>query len=161
MVTALLHTAHQREVIVIGVTKHTALARGGAPLLAQLEREAENSFGRSARWWASIGRTRADGGEVRVVAARLDPDARFCFRIDLPAIIDPAAALGALATVCDDAGFPGYPYPLTVADRLASVPGWERAELRLRLDELLHASGVPDDVVERAFADRHRLMERA
>ena len=161
LVTDLLGRAAAGGITVAGVTKHTALARGGAPLLGQLEREATVRFGARARWWALIGRTRADGGEVQVVAARLDPHARFAFRIDLPASVDPEVALGALATVCDDAGFPGYPYPLTVADKLAAVPGWERNDLRFGLDELLRGAGVPEDVIDRAFADRHRLMERS
>lgn len=160
LVGAILRRAHARGVIVAAVTKHTALARGGAPLLGQLEREAQATLG-STRWWASIGRTRADAGAVRIFAARLDPDARYSFRIDLPATVDPEVALGSLATLCDDAAFPGYPYPLTVADRVAGVPGWEREELRFGLNELLTHAGVPDDVVERAFADRHRLMERS
>ena len=101
------------------------------------------------------------GPDVRVVAARLDPDARFAFRIDLPADADPEVVLGALAALSDDAAFPGYPYPLSVADRLAACPGWLRADVRLQLEELLDAAGVPLAVRERAFADRHDLMERA
>lgn len=160
-VTALLADAMARGVTVAGITKHTALARGGAPLLAQLEREAEAALGERAMWWASVGRTRADEGAVHVVAARLDPFARFSFRIDLPAAVDAEQALRSLATLCNDAAFPGYPYPLTVADRIAAIPGWLRAELRYQLDDLLARADVPEDVRERAFADRHRLMERA
>jgi hypothetical protein len=63
--------------------------------------------------------------------------------------------------VCDDAAFPGYPYPLTVADRLAACPSWLRHDVRLDLDDHLDLAGVPLEVRERAFADRHALMERA
>ena len=91
----------------------------------------------------------------------LDPDARFSFRVDLPAEVDPEPALGALSALCDDAAFPGYPYPLTVADRLAACPPWVRHDLWLRVDECFDVAGVPLDVRERAFADRHALMERA
>ena len=160
-VTALLARASSKGVTVAGITKHTALSRGGAPLLAQLEREAEARFGRDACWWAPIGRTRADGGAVQVVAARFDPAARFSFRVDIAVGADAAETLASIATLCDDAGFPGYPYPLTVADRLAAIPGWQRADLRFDLDDLLSRAGIGDDVRERAFADRHRMMERA
>jgi hypothetical protein len=96
-------------------------------------------------WWAHLATTRPDSGaDLQIVAARLDPDARFSFRIDLPAGVDPASVLGQLSALADDAAFPGYPYPLSVADRLAACPGWLR-----------------DDVRSRAFADRHRLMERS
>jgi hypothetical protein len=158
---SLLADAAARDVVLVGVTKHSSLARGGAPLLGWLERAADTLLGPRSMWWAPVARTRTDVGGVQVVAARLDPDARFSFRVDLPVGLDPEPVLGALSGLCDDAAFPGYPYPLSVADRLAACPGWLRAELRHQLDELFDAVGVPLEVRERAFADRHDLMERA
>jgi hypothetical protein len=156
----LLARAAGRGVSVAAVTKHSSLSRGGAPLLGWLEGRATADLGERAMWWAPVARTRTDVGGVQVVAARLDPDARFSFRVDLPLDADPAVELGRLAGVCDDAAFPGYPYPLSVADRLAACPGWLRADLRARLDERFDEAGVPLDVRERAFTDRHALMER-
>ena len=158
----LLDTAEARGVTLAAVTKHSSLSRGGAPLLGQLELEAENAFGPRSMWWARIARTRPDVGPgIDVVAARLDPDARFAFRIDVPAGADAEAILGAISALSNDAGFPGYPYPLTVADRLAACPGWLREEVRLQLHDHLDLAGVPIEVRERALTDRHRLMERA
>lgn len=162
--SALLGRARERGVVVAGVTKHSGLARGGAPLLGQLELEASALYGPRSMWWASVARTRPDVDEglgLQVVVARLDPDARFAFRIDLPGDVDPEPVLAGLAAVCDDAGFPGYPYPLTVADRLAACPGWLAAEVRMQLDDSFDRLGVPYEVRERAFADRHLLMERS
>ncbi len=159
----LLALAADRGVVLAGVTKHSSLSRGGAPLLSALELEAELALGPRALWWTPVARSRGDlsGGGIRVVAARLDPDARYAFRIDLPATVEPEAALGRLSALCDDAAFPGYPYPLSVADRLAACPPWLRADVRLQLDDLFDRAGLPLDVRERAFADRHLLMERS
>jgi hypothetical protein len=157
----LLARAAERGVVLAGVTKHSSLARGGAPLLGWLEREAETLLGPRALWWTPIARTRSDVGGFQVVAARLDPDARFAFRIDVPLGVDPEPVLASLSALCDDAAFPGYPYPLSVADRLAGCPGWLRADLRHQLDDLFDRAGVPLEVRERAFTDRHDLMERA
>jgi hypothetical protein len=158
----LLTRAAERGIVLAGVTKHSSLSRGGTPLLGHLEIEANELFGARAMWWAPIARVRSDvGAGLQVVAARLDPDARFAFRIDLPADVDAAAVLGSLSAISNDAGFPGYPYPLTVADRLAACPGWLRAEVRMQLDDHFDRAGVPLEVRERAFADRHNLMERA
>ena len=162
----LLTEAAERRVVLAGITKHSSLARGGAPLVGQLELEAAGSLGPRAMWWAPVARTRASarpdaGPGLQVVAARLDPDARFAFRIDLPADVDPEVTLGRLSALCDDAAFPGYPYPLTVADRLAACPGWLRSESWMQLEELLHRAGLAASVTERAFTDRHRLMERS
>ena len=48
-----------------------------------------------------------------------------------------------------------------MADRLAACPGWLRQEVWFELEDHFDAAGVPFDVRERAFADRHALMERA
>ncbi|MDQ6617905.1 MAG: DNA double-strand break repair nuclease NurA [Actinomycetota bacterium] len=160
--TTLFERAAVRGVTVVGVTKHSSLARGGAPLLGQLERWAEQCLGPRAMWWARLATTRPDSGPTRqILAARLDPDARFSFRVDLPLEADAEAVLGRLSALADDAAFPGYPYPLSVADRLAACPSWVRDDVRARLEDGLDAAGVPLDVRERAFTDRHRLMERA
>jgi hypothetical protein len=153
----LLGRAAARGVTVAAVTKRSSLSRGGAPLLGALEIEATRELGDRAMWWAPVARSRAG---ARVVAARLDPDAPYAFRVDVSPGVDPELALADLAAVCDDAGFPGYPYPLTVADRLAACPGWLRQDTWFELEDLLDAAGVPQEVRERAFADRHDLMER-
>ncbi len=164
---SIIYGALERDVVVAGVTKHTSLTRDGSPLMVGLEMEAATRLGPRTRWWAPVARTRApeDGRtpvvERQVVAAKLDPAAPFAFRLDLPFGVEPEQVLGRIAAVSDDAAFPGYPYPLTVADRLAACPPWLREEVRLLLDEHLARAGVDPEVRERAFADRHRLMERA
>jgi hypothetical protein len=155
--------AQRRSVVLAGVTKHTSLSWGGGPLLAVLERLASSSssFGPRSMWWVPIGRTRDDVVPgIEVVVANLDPDARFSFRIDLPGYVDVERALGEISSLSDDAAFPGYPYPLSVADGLAACPGWVRDDIFNRIDALLGEAGVDADVRERAFTDRHRLMER-
>jgi len=157
----LLAAAADRQVTLVGVTKHSSLSRGGAPLLGLLERQAEASLGVRACWWVPVALTRPDVGPgLQVVVARLDPDARFAFRIDLPANLSAPAVLGALSALSDDAAFPGYPYPLSVADRLAACSGWVRDEVWDQIQGGLDQAGVALDVRDRAFTDRHRLMER-
>jgi hypothetical protein len=162
----LLARAEAAGITLVGITKRSSLARGGAPLLGQLELEAEALLGSRSMWWTPVARTRPDldpmsaGAGIQVMAARLDPDARFAFRVDLPGDVDAERVLSALAGLSDDAAFPGYPYPLTVADRLAACPGWLRDEAWLEVEGHFDRVGVPYDVRERAFADRHGLMER-
>ncbi len=156
-----LERAAGKEIALVGVTKHSSLARGGAPLVGQLEQEAEAQLGPRACWWAPVAVRRPEVGPgLLVVVARLDPEARFAFRVDIPADLDPQQVLGQLSALADDAGFPGYPYPLSVADRLAACPGWVRQEIWNELESALDLAGLPYDVRERAFTDRHGLMER-
>jgi hypothetical protein len=157
----MLDLADDRGVTMVGVTKHTSLSWGGAPLVGVLERMALDLLGPRALWWAPVARTSPSAGPgIQVVVARLDPDARFAFRVDLPGYADPDLVLASLSTLCDDAAFPGYPYPLASADRMAACPPWVRGDVWSRIEEQLDRAGVPLDVRERAFADRHRLMER-
>ena len=93
--------------------------------------------------------------------ARLDPDARFAFRVDLAGDVPAEPALAALSALADDAAFPGYPFPLSVADRLAACAEWVRDDVWAQISDELDRAGVEPEVRERAFADRHRLMERA
>jgi hypothetical protein len=161
-VGSLLTSANAAGVTLVGVTKHSSLARGGAPLVGSLEADGAALFGPRGCWWARIACTRPElGPGLEVYVARLDPDARFAFRVDLPAGTDPEVVLAALAGLCDDAAFPGYPYPLSLADRLAACPPWLRTELWGEVEAGLVRAGVAAEVVERAFSDRHRLMERA
>lgn len=161
-VAPVLERALDRGVVVVGVTKHSSLARAGAPMVATLEAMADRHPGLGqARWWAPVARSAPRCQlDLRVVVARLDPAARFAFRVDIPAGVGAAAVLGQLAALSDDAAFPGYPYPLAVADRLAACPPWLRDEARLELDEHLERLGVDVEQRERCFSDRHRLMER-
>lgn len=159
---ALLECAASRHVLLVGVTKHSSLSRGGAPLLGALEQEAAAALGARSMWWCRVAATRPEVGTgLQVLMARLDPDAPFAFRIDLPADVDPVASLGTLSALSDDAAFPGYPYPLSVADRLAACATWVRSDVWAQMAERFDHLGVPLEVRERAFADRHRLMERA
>ena len=157
----LFDLADHRDVTLIGVTKHTSLSWGGAPLLGVLERMAEQQVGPRSLWWAPVARTSPSSGPgVQVTVARLDPDARFAFRVDLPGYVDPEVTLASLASLCDDAAFPGYPYPLSSADRLAACPNWVREQVWTQIEEQFDRARLPRDIRDRAFADRHRLMER-
>ncbi len=163
LLAGVLAEAAAAGIVLAGVVKRSGLAHRGAPLVGHLEGWAHETLGVRQRWWAPVARTRGEAGTARrVVVARLDPDARYAFRIDLPEADDQTVEqiLGTLAAVSDDAAYPGYPYPLSVADRLAACPPGLRAEAGYTLDELLADAGVSAQVRERTFADRHSLMER-
>ena len=124
---ALLAAAAARGVTLVGVTKHSSLSRGGGAAARPCSSgRPRRRSGPRACWWVPVARTRPDVGPgLQVVVARLDPDARFSFRVDLPGRRRRRRrdVLGALSALSDDAAFPGYPYPLSVADRLAACSG--------------------------------------
>ncbi len=153
-----------RGVTLVGVTKHSSLSRGGAPAArpAGTSRPSPPS-GPRACWWVPVARTRPDVGPgIQVVVARLDPDARFSFRVDLPgACRRPAECSAALARSGRRRRLPRLPLPAERRRPPGRLPGWVREEVWDQIRAGLDQAGVPADVQERAFADRHRLMERA
>lgn len=161
-VGAIVDTAASRGVHLAAVTKHSSLSRDGVPLVGHLEALGLEALGPRARWWAPVARgAESLGYAMQVTVARLDPDARFAFRVDVAGDDDPAEVLGLVAASCDDAAFCGYPYPLAVADRLAACPRWLCHDVALEVEDHLDRAGVDPGVRERAFADRHGFLERA
>src|SRR5579875_1050214 len=58
----LVARATARGVVLAGVTKHSSLARGAAPLVGLLEQQAAADLGPRAMWWCRVGRVRPDVG---------------------------------------------------------------------------------------------------
>ena len=172
----LLDTASERGVSVVGVTKHSSLALGLAPMVGVFEHRARATHGDAACWWSEVATVRraqrspgllaADQSAVapalvRVCIARLDRLAPFAFRIDVGGAGEPEEVLVSLRSACNDAAFPGYPFPLSIADSAAACSGWVRAELWAEMCDELRRRGVDQATIERTFADRHHLMERS
>ncbi len=174
--SSVLAQAREVGVAVVGITKHSSLSLGAAPLVSVYEQQGEAAFGPRARWWAEVAIV-AEGERspgmlnpapaeptaplVNVCVARLDPLAPFAFRIDIGGAGDPEQVLGSLTHLSNDAAFPGYPYPLSIVDRLAACSGWVRGDLWGRVRDGLARRGLDQQAIDRAFADRHHLMERS
>jgi hypothetical protein len=84
---------------------------------------------------------------------RLHPRASHIFLVD--GACD-AAAIALLASWSDDAAFPGYPYPLVLADQLARVTNNERDAWRVLLKDDLAASHIIDEGLS---SDAHDMLE--
>jgi len=67
---------------------------------------------------------------IAVSIVRLHAKSRYAFRLDTNGQSELIAR--ALLSLSGDAAFPGYPYPLIEADRMARVTNHELAEFRLR-----------------------------
>ena len=80
------------------------------------------ALGPRACWWAPVAVRRPEVGPgLLVVVARLDPDARFAFRIDLPADADAPLLLGQLCA------FPTTPVSRATRTPCPSPTAWPRA----------------------------------
>ncbi len=108
--------------LVAGLSKtNTLLLRDGTAATARLLED-----GPDGAWQSPFGRE----GSIRISLVKLHPRANHAFRLDTLGEEERVAA--ALAAVSGDAAFPGYPYPLIEADRLARIPNRELALLQTR-----------------------------
>lgn len=116
----------------LGLSKTCSLkTKGGFSLLSALDAKAPSGS------WLAKGIYLTEDGRIRIGFARLHPAASHIFRIDGQAdeqgFINVTAML---ARDASDATFPGYPYGLILADRLARISSQERTYLLTRLKTL-------------------------
>ncbi len=161
-----------RDGSLVGANRHEeeALARmRGSWLLAGLSKTSSllteqgvsasaELLARSPRdcWYALLGSVNG----VVVGVARLQPGCERAFRLDVLGGEEEALrAARALALLSGDAAFPGYPYPLVEAHRLARVSAREAGRLRTRL---VMEAGERWPVLQRLErgSDAHRILDR-
>ncbi|MFW5747051.1 MAG: hypothetical protein ACOCWQ_05895 [Nanoarchaeota archaeon] len=121
-ISPILSSIAERKQLAVGITKSSSiLSDQGKSIYGMLP----DLGGVRA---AYIGKTDV----AKVYMARLNEHSRYWFRIDIQDVpgVDPLRVLGQLATMSNDAAFPGYPYPLIKADMVARVTNQEAAYMR-------------------------------
>jgi len=97
------------------------------------------------------------GGNIRFSLVKLHERAEHAFRLDTNS--DAGAVAAALALLAADPVFPGYPYPLVEADRMARVQNRELEGLRTRL--MAEAGGSWPELRRLARgSDSHGILDR-
>lgn len=110
----------------IGIAKTSSwLTTDGRGLSAALLRLAPSAWSYPDVW-------RGPDDHPRIWALKLHPKSRHILRTEFNRQPDDALLAG-LAALARDSAFPGYPYPLIDADRLARIGERERTLLRCRL----------------------------
>lgn len=125
---------------VVGVSKRSAVADADGPLVQRLQES-----GPPGRWAVEL--------EPGVFVARLHPRARHAFRVDAPDL----AALARAAAFCDDAVYPGYPYPLALAHNAVAITAQEARDLASRLSDEVRRVGGPEAAA--ALRDFHEVLD--
>jgi hypothetical protein len=133
--------AEGHGVHLLGVSKRSALERGGVPLVQHL-----SATGPAAPW-----RVEAEPG---IHVAKLHSQAPHAFRIDT----DEPDLIGTLLPLSRDAVYVGYPYPLAVAHNRVALTASVVAELKARLALAARAEGGAP--AARFLADFHETLDR-
>ncbi len=137
---AALEVAQERNIDLVAVAKTCqVLTTTGLPLVSAMTHAAAEAGARPPWVYAPLLRNRNPDHPAAVVGARLHPSSRYTFRVEVANRSEHrqalsheriVAVLSPLAAVSGDLAFPGYPYPLVVADREGRVEERERGLVR-------------------------------
>ncbi|MBI2078622.1 MAG: DNA double-strand break repair nuclease NurA [Euryarchaeota archaeon] len=127
--------AAEAGVRLAGLSKDSALSLGGVlPLSLELEEIAEKA-GVKTPWWADVTEALGRGEEeTRVLVARFDARSP-AFRLDV--VGAPGPVVARIAELCNDAAFPGYPYPLARVHARVHYESGEAVGLRHDLEAIV------------------------
>lgn len=132
----LVERAREAGIPIASVTKDSTRTLGGIlPVTMEMEEWAERRK-LAAPWWVDVTEPLhlQDSG-ARTIVARFDRRAP-AYRVDV-AGAPPEGVLAALLECCNDAAYPGYPYPLArIHHRVHYEPG-ESADLRRDLEGIV------------------------
>lgn len=134
----LRQAARRDGVHLVGVTKDTSRSLGGTlPFTLELE---EMALRRALPSRFTVDVTDALGvpSGFRIFGARFDSRAPV-YRVDVAAAdgTSEEAVLGAVAGLCNDVAYPGYPYPLARIHHLVHYADRDAGDLRRRLEALV------------------------
>ena len=129
---------------IIGISKKTGLKAGSVPLLYLIKKEGDRLLP-AKRWFYKI--------DDATYAVKFHPYARFAFRVD--AIGEVKEKLEKIASLCNEIGNIGYPYPLAIAHRIVEIKKEEADYIKNRLKS---HTGMSEKEWENIFYDYHEYM---
>ncbi len=113
---SILEMARKKGIAMVGLSKKSDMAVKGVPLIPLLEykyKKNENSG-------ACFSRLPRQSTLFETFGAKFTGGSNFSFRVDVLSE-NPISVLASMASLCNDAGYPGYPYPLARAHNLAVI----------------------------------------
>jgi len=153
--------AEARGVCLTGVSKRSMLYSGHRPLVPYLARLGRKTMGDSC--WAYPVNLEEYVGKLFGVTyvARLHPKADFAFRIDILPVkeITSGDALSILASLSDDPGYLGYPYPLARVHNEVAIGEETRGELEVELMRAISGHGGDVRLIEEFVQDFHDVLD--
>jgi hypothetical protein len=161
LIDRLVNESVSRGVCLAGVSKRSMLYHGHRPLVPYLARLGRSAVG-DALWAYPV--ALADyGGRTfgATYVAHLHPRAQFAFRVDINPLPSFAAddIVAMLASLSDDPGYLGYPYPLARVHNEVAISGEEKAEMALGIRRALGAAGGDVSLVEEFASNFHDILD--
>ena len=169
VLTEIIKTAGERDLLIAAVAKRTrATWGGGHPLLPALSGLVAE-LGITGPWWAKINSHLLDHAEYRqgrhgeIYVSSLHPQFSRPLKMELPkgtSIDTVDKTMQALAACADDGRIPGYPYPLLDAHRTVAIDEALVLQVQQDIKAGLSKQGIRNRTFEVLFGDLHGDFER-
>jgi len=157
--------ANERGIHLVGITKTSTLYWGKhSPLIPRVKRLGDRVYPKDA-WFCCLTDLKKEIGDSRwfgtIYVAKLSSASDYAFRIDINREDeeDPGKILEAIASLCQDPVYPGYPYPLAAIHNRVRITGSEIEDFYFRLQSLALEEGIEMEDWNILFSDFHDLLD--
>lgn len=162
--------AMKKRVVFTGLSKTSSLfTTTGYPLLSSINELAESTPLKDSSWYYHpIVKITHPDHRAEMFAIKLHDISEYVFRFEIlrdqfqhMSLKEVESVIGALAVNAHDIGFPGYPYGLVEADRLARITGHERGSQEIQFMSASASAGIWDILLRHVkCVDAHSILNK-
>jgi hypothetical protein len=162
--------AMKKGVIFTGLSKTSSLfTTTGYPLLSSINELSESTPLKKGSWYYHpIVKITHPDHRAEMFAVKLHDISEYVFRFEIlrdqfhdMSSKEMESVIGALAVNARDIGFPGYPYGLMEADRLARITGHERDSQEVQFMSASASAGIWDVLLKHVrCVDAHSILNK-
>jgi len=162
--------AMKKGVVFTGLSKTSSLfTTTGYPLLSSIDKLAEGTPLKDGSWYYHpIVKITHPDHRAEMFAVRLHDISEYVFRFEILrdqfrdlSSKEIESVIGALAVNARDIGFPGYPYGLVEADRLARITGHERDSHEVQFMSASASAGIWNVLLRHVkCVDAHSILNK-
>lgn len=162
--------AMKKGVIFTGLSKTSSLlTTTGYPLLSSIDKLAEGTALKDGSWYYHpIVKITHPDHRAEMFAVKLHDISEYVFRFEIlrdqfqdMSLKEIESVIGALAVNARDIGFPGYPYGLVEADRLARITGHERDSHEVQFMSASASAGIWNVLLRHVkCVDAHSILNK-
>ncbi len=159
-----LKDAHQKGIVVIGVSKSSSLRWSENCSLTSKFTQMLKEKNNGGIWYLRISDLVRgyipDAHVVDIYLLNLYTDLGPALRIDIPSIYRREAdqIISGLGRISIDPEFPGYPYPLAAAHRKTRVLPSRKLQLARLIRDMTASLGIDKQLLHSAFSDYHDIL---
>lgn len=152
--------AGEKGVHLIGISKRSSYNIKDAPLIPIIKKSGEKLFPREC-WYYPVAEQLKEHQYGKIYVVRFNPLSSYAFRTDvnLPESERPENIFGKISDYCNDASYPGYPFPLAMVHNEVVIDKNFSRDIRYRLQSIALSEDVSMKDWEDLFQDFHEILD--